>query len=430
MMIYNEEVSSYDQGIKFVVGFAGSGKSTDLARRANPSTLVLTPTHKAAGVLHSKQIQAFTIHSVLKLVPTLNENFRKGQRMQVLKQIGGVKLDQIKDVFIDEFSMINVSILDLLLSVLPPHCKVTVFGDPYQLPPVDGESIDPLMYTEDITELTKQHRAEAPEVVETFMRFMNYIRDGGEMNLTLNPAIKHGDLKGFNPATDRILAYTNAKVIELNNVVAKNRELPEYICVLEDCLVNDMLGVKRQLEFASQSIYPSCMSKGKLMEEGKLEEAAFKAERDIEKYRVDLSSYERVCVEIDGISYLIYSDTDHYANSKAMKQKVELFQHKVVQENNVPKDIKLADWCRQNPNGKYVRDRAKSWSTYLSHQNYVFNLRRPFATTIHKAQGSEFETVYIAQADIKRSIKKGYYDTYARLMYVALSRAIKKVVVV
>jgi ATP-dependent exoDNAse (exonuclease V) alpha subunit len=46
-----------------------------------------------------------------------------------------------------------------------------------------------------------------------------------------------------------------------------------------------------------------------------------------------------------------------------------------------------------------------------------------FASTIHKAQGSEFNRVWIDKADIQKSIFGGSYVNYARLMYVAISRA-------
>jgi ATP-dependent exoDNAse (exonuclease V) alpha subunit len=430
--MYDEVVSNYEQQIKFVVGFAGSGKSTRLVEMAHADSLVLTPTHKAADVLAQKGIKAITIHSALKLVPTINKEFRKGEKMQRLNRVGGVNMDSIKDVFIDEFSMISSSILDLLLNVLPAHCKVTVFGDPYQLPPVDGEPIDPLMYTDDIEELTVQHRAEAPEVVETFMRFMNYIKTGKEMNLKMNPAIKYGSLEDFNPETDRILAYTNQKVIELNNKVADIMELEEDISHGESCLINgiDAVFLAYQEEAYQFTIYPTCIRKGALMEGSDLHEKAMDTAANIDKYNVNMSGYDTAYVATEEGIYEIYYDVDHYANSKRLKADVERYQTLLVEEHKIPKSIKLADWCRQNQGAKYVRERGRAWSEFLSHQNYVFNLRRPFATTVHKSQGSEFDTVYIAQRDIKQSIKQNYYEQYARLMYVALSRAKKKVVIV
>jgi ATP-dependent exoDNAse (exonuclease V) alpha subunit len=50
-----------------------------------------------------------------------------------------------------------------------------------------------------------------------------------------------------------------------------------------------------------------------------------------------------------------------------------------------------------------------------------------FASTVHKAQGSEFDRVWIIKDDIQKSILNNYYDNYARMMYVAISRAKKKV---
>ena len=83
-----EVVSAYDQPISFITGFAGSGKSTEIAKRATPTTLILTPTHKAAEVLMAKGLEnVYTIHSTLKLVPTLNQSFRKGQKLQKLTPV-------------------------------------------------------------------------------------------------------------------------------------------------------------------------------------------------------------------------------------------------------------------------------------------------------------------------------------------------------
>ncbi len=430
-----EQVSNFEQNIEFIEGFAGSGKSTELAKRTDDKTLVLTPTHKAASVLMSKGVMnVYTIHSTLKLVPTLNESYdpRKGQRIQKLKQIGKTSLSDIDNVFIDEFSMINQRILDLLLEILPATTKVTVFGDPYQLPPIDGEPIDALIYTDKITQLTTQHRAEAPEVVETFMRFMNYIKDGSEKDLTFNKNIEHGTIKDFNPDTDRALAYTNAKVIEINNEIAEVLKLPKDYSNGENLLTNgiDCILIDKDIPAVNGFIFPTCISKGKLMEGDTLQLAMQKTQNDIDKWGTDLSEFNTCTVEINGHNYSIYYDADHYANSKKLKSDIDKYQALVYEYNNISDDISLKQWCGQNRSAKYVKERGWAWSAFIKHQNLVFNLQRPFATTIHKAQGSEFSTVYIAQDDIKKSIYRGYYMNYARLMYVALSRAINKVIII
>ena len=428
-----EEVSNFDQEIEFIEGFAGSGKSTELAERATFSTLVLTPTHKAARVLTDKGVQnVVTIHSALSLVPTINQNFRKGQKMQKLQKMGEVDLSEITDVFIDEYSMINQSILDMLLAVLPANAKVTVFGDPYQLPPVDGEPIDPTLYTDKITQLTKQYRAEAPEVVETFMRFMNYIKSGKGMNLKMNPNIKTGNMDSFNPDTDRALAYTNKRVQGLNAKIAKILDLPKDYSTGEALTLNAMDCRFEDYGHSDlvSTIYPGCMTKGRLMDSKELQLARQKIELGIDKWGTDLSDYQRATIIIDDVPYNIVYDHDHYHNNLAMKVQVEQAQLFVIEKHGLKEDVHLPTWCKENREKEGVQERGWAWSKYIAHQSLVFNLQRPFATTIHKSQGSEFSTVFIAQNDIKKAIRSGYYTNYARLMYVALSRARHRVVIV
>ena len=429
--MYDEEVSAYDQEIEFVIGFAGSGKSTELAKRFDGKTsLVLTPTHKAKEVLLGKGVKnVATIHSLLKLVPTLNQEMRRGQRMQKLQQIGDLDLKAIKNIGIDEFSMINVEILDMLLEMLPANCKVTVFGDPYQLEPVDGELVEPECYTQNITELTTQHRAEAPEVVETFMRFKDFIKGTGQMDLRVD--LPHGTVKGFNPATDRALAFTNAKVLELNEEIAEELNLPKEIGIGEEIMINGLVGeLVEQPSEEVRRIYPKCVSKGKLMTGDKLEEAIENIEYDMEKYNNNISYAPLGYIKIDEDVYSFSYDLDHYAEAKRRKKVVETIQFALIDEHSLAKDVKLSEWCRDNKQARHVKARGTAWKQYLLHQGLLWDLRRPFATTVHKAQGQEFSRVFIAQDDIKGIIRGKYYLKYARLMYVALSRAIHKVVIV
>jgi len=429
-----EQVSNFDQYIKFITGFAGSGKSTKLVELVSktPNYLVLVPTHKAADVLFSKGIErVYTIYSVLKLVPTLNENYNptKNQKIQRLKQIGNIDLLDVTDVYIDEFSMISQDILDMLLNVLPASANVTVLGDPFQLPPVSGELIDPLIYTDDIEELTTQHRADAPEVVETFMRFMEYIKTAdSSISLVLNSAIKKGTLEGFNPDTDRALAFTNKRVQELNAEIAEILNLPEQYSIGEALVANGIDCKLHSNELGGTQIFPSCISKGKLMTKDKLQLASIATLRDIEKYNTDLSNYGRLAISIDDEIYTIYYDINHYQTLKKLKGDVDYAQAYIYKTHDIPDDMSLKEWCSANRHAKGVKERGKAWSKYIAHQNLVFSLQRPFATTVHKSQGSEFSTVYIDQEDMKLAIKPRYYMQYARLMYVALSRAINKVI--
>lgn len=424
----DELIKNYEQPIKFVIGFAGSGKSTRLSKDATDTTLVLVPTHKAADVLINKGVKnVFTIHSVLKLVPTLNQNFRRGQRLQRLQRMGTVDLSDITSIFIDEYSMISYEILDMLLNILPEHTKVTIFGDSYQLPPIDGAPIEADFFTEDIENLTTQHRADAPEVIETFMRFKGYLDGTGEKNLKLNPSIQYGSLDGFNPATDRILAFTNEKVLELNSIVSNNKDIQKGDAILVNGIDGFYLSDD---DSGALMIFPKCISKGKLMDSESLSLTSLATINDIEKYRINLTGYDIGKIKINNEDYIIYFDKDHYASATKLKREVEELQALVIDTHKLGDDVHIPTWCKNNRDAKYVKERGFAWTKYISHTNLVFDMRRPYATTVHKAQGSEFQTIYLAHRDIKKSIKNNYYDTYARLMYVALSRATKKVILI
>jgi len=430
-----EEVSLFDQEIKFTIGHAGTGKSTELAKIVTEDDVVVTPTHKAARVLREKGIQnVTTIHALLKLVPTLNENFdpSKGHRMQRLKQMAGVDIADIKVIYLDEYSMVSTKIFDLLLSMLPEGAVVHLFGDQWQLKPVDGEPIIPEDYSDDIHRLTTQYRADAPEIVETFERFVSFLDGSGELDLTLNKKIKKGTLKKFNPETDRALAFTNERVQELNSEIAKVLKLPEDF---EDGTPLSLNQIDCEwFDGASMStkLYPTCITKGKLMEDDKLQIASQKTSHDIEKYRQGsmLREFEEGKITIDNSIYSIHYDLNHYKTQQELKANIEELQRFIFSTHNIPSDTSLKQWCAENPHAEGVKERGKAWSRFLAHTNYVFSLQRPYATTVHKSQGSEFSTVYIAQEDLKKSIFRGFYGNYARLMYVSLSRAINKVVIV
>jgi len=406
----------YEQDTQFVIGMAGTGKSTELAKRATKSTLVLVPTHKAADVLRGKGIEnVYTIHSVLKLVPSLNDNFKRKLTTR-LTQIGKTDLSTIKDIFIDEYSMINQEILDMLMAALPEKCKVTIFGDSYQLPPVTGDPIQPW---EPILELTTQHRSNNPEAVELFTKFADAVRDYTTVNFT--PKVTKDWVKMFNPETDRVLAFTNKKVIRLNTLLSEGKP----ITYNEPLLMNGMPCEMVKHAINNSSLYPVCMSKGELMLEGKRLLASAKANSDIEKYGTDLSAYKKCFVHTDEGEFVIYYDPNHYATELKLKKDVEQAQMKVIKENGLSASEHIPTWCAKNRSASGVRARGKAWSKYLAHRSYVFNLARPYATTVHKAQGSEFSKIFISQSDIRKALDN---DIYNRLMYVAISRGIDELI--
>ncbi len=408
----------YDNDVSFVVGFAGSGKSTLLAEKCKASTLVLVPTHKAASVLKDKGIEhVYTIHSVLKLVPSLDDNFR-GKLRSRLTRIGKTDLSTIKEIFIDEFSMISQEIMDLLMSILPLQASVTIYGDPYQLPTITGNSIQVF---EPSTTLTNQYRAKNIKATELFMNYMYYIR-GDTKTLPVNTYKKTRFWKAlFNHDTDRIVAYTNARVIELNETVAND----DVFRFGDELLMNGIPVFMDTLDY-NPMIYPKCMTKGELMPQKKLEATALTANSTINTFRIDLSHYSKASIVVNDSKFLIYYDANHYATEQKLKADVEKYQKAVITSNKLADDVNIPQWCKENRGASGVKARGRAWSKYLSHRDYVFNLARPYATTVHKVQGSEYRAIFIDEENLSM-VKSKNPMMYARLMYVALSRGIEEV---
>lgn len=112
-----------------VTGLPGAGKTWLVAQAvlaavaAGLTVACATPTGKAASVLSLKldRFPVLTIHKLIGVVP--------GQLMDPTP----VHADLL---VIDEFSMVDVSLLACLLQAVRPTTTVVFSGDPYQLPPV------------------------------------------------------------------------------------------------------------------------------------------------------------------------------------------------------------------------------------------------------------------------------------------------------
>ncbi len=159
---FSSWIEKKHQGNPFVLsGCAGSGK-TFLAMRLLHKVedlgicwTIAAPTHKAVGVM--RQVMATealsptwypsTIHRLLRL-----KLKRKGD-LEICEQTDQTpqSLEKLGLVLIDESSMIDKKLLEILLQCAYPNGTRLVFvGDPAQLPPV-GESISPVFSMQRMT---------------------------------------------------------------------------------------------------------------------------------------------------------------------------------------------------------------------------------------------------------------------------------------
>lgn len=390
--------------INYITGYAGTGKSTDLLNLLKTlptaTSIVLAPTHKALVRLASSyqgNIELKTIHSLLGWIPGINENATHIAHIDTVIRLDRA-IENYTHIVIDEAGMMSEDMLmnitgnlEELNNFETDHITIYLFLDPYQLLPVKGIQIqvDPLT----TTNLTTQHRAESPDVVALFTKFVEYLQNINKMDLSTNDSenvMNTNSIKDFKLG-DRLLAYTNDCVGSYNKLIAKHLNIRCYVgqevqlgnktdTVIVDSYVNPDLD---QLKFLYENqllLLQNSNINSMFLDE------SLKA-LITNKYIKFISSDNRVIPVIEGIgeAYLI---------------------------RNKAKESAIAD-------------KRKFADVYAL--NRAFTMDYVFASTVHKAQGSEFNNIWVVKSDIQKSIFGGSYKNYARLMYVAISRAKRKV---
>lgn len=179
---------------RFVLGgYAGTGKSTLAGILSNmlENVTFCAYTGKAASVLRSKGCSADTIHgSIYKLI---NSDDDKPQF--ILDHESPIKYSSL--VIVDEFSMLNEEIVKDLESLA---VKVLYLGDPFQLPPVSGES-----YLQPDHVLTEVHRQALDSPI---LKAATDVREGNEIDFQSHESFKYQHRSYFDESV-----YLNADQI-------------------------------------------------------------------------------------------------------------------------------------------------------------------------------------------------------------------------
>jgi len=398
--------------IDYTTGYAGTGKSHKLIELVKTlpleTTIVIAPTHKALERLRSHlpgggDLEIKTIHALLGWIPTINENAKKVEHIDSTHKLDK-ELEEYTHIVIDEAGMMSeemlleiISKLELMLwdeknkKELDKTIKIHCFLDPYQLLPVKGRQIqtDP----ETTTNLTKQYRAESPDVVALYTKFVHYIEGTNNDDLTTpySENVRPLDINKFKPG-DRMLAYTNKAVGEWNQRIAKKLGITGYVG--QEVQLGSMIDTKLCVKF----IKPTTEELLVWFNSGKLQLQSMQISKTF---------------LLSSLKALI--DNKHIKFIEAMDNKVYPVIVGIGKANIAIKQAKQ----------KAIEDRKKFKEVYALGRAYIMDYS--FATTVHKSQGSEFNTVFIDKKDIQKSIISNHYKSYARLMYVAMSRC-KKII--
>jgi ATP-dependent exoDNAse (exonuclease V) alpha subunit len=220
-----------------ISGPAGSGKTylmnSILESLSNKTVAMCAPTHAAKNILSRVTGRdVSTIHKLLKIHPDTYEDQRE------FKQSGDVEdLDEIDVLIVEESSMIDQDIYDIMGRTIPRDCRIIGIGDKYQIQPVKHAPgvLSPMF--------TKFNTVEMHEIVRQaadnpIIQVSTDIRNGGWFSTKWSKEQKKGVMKvsDVNRMVDvylskiktpedlmdyRILAYTNDCVDYFNDLILK-----------------------------------------------------------------------------------------------------------------------------------------------------------------------------------------------------------------
>ena len=407
--------------IEYITGYAGTGKSTALlkqlttiAGKDKDDTIVLCPTHKAAHRLLPKipfGIEIKTIHSLLGWIPAINENAEKIEHIDIVAKTDR-KIEEYNTFIIDEGGMMSEEMFMELVAKIEDarnfdteSIKIYVYLDPYQLLPVKGRQIQ--LDEEFTTKLTTQHRAESPDVVALFTKFVEFLEGTNtkDLKIDFSENVKKVSttevVQLFDITKDRLLAYTNEVVGWYNKEISIYNGIQSFVGQHVQLGSNpDLVYVEDMIDKSDvvlSDVITWYLDNNMLLQNSKISAKYMELEFST---LLKLDGVEFAKVAINGTTKIVPVVLGIYNAYSLTKQ------------------IKAAA----------IKDKKNYKFIYALNKAYTMDYK--FASTVHKAQGSEFDAVFVDVNDIKKSILPNYYDTYARLMYVALSRAKKKVYII
>lgn len=338
-------------------------------------------TNKAAEVLGSSVgRETSTIHSFLNI--RVREDFQTGKSF--LTRTPNWIVHNRKIVFIDECSMIDSDLFHIL-NEGTEACKIVYVGDQYQLAPV-FEAISPI-YRQDypLFELTEQMRnAGQPALMAICDQLRETVRTGvfkpiqtvpgvidmlddDEMQIQLINALV------ANPEPNsRVLAYTNKQVQLFNQYVREQRQLPELFTVGETLINNSAVKLNSRTQLSVEAQVKVLDVRGTKME---------KIGKDGE-------------FEVQELMIRTPYEGDHLVM--------------------VPTDLEHFDKLTKH------FSRSKDWVNFYKLKQSYPDLRPKDASTVHKSQGSTYDSVFIDLDNISKCTQP---DVAARMLYVAFSRA-------
>lgn len=425
-----------------IYGAGGTGKTYTICETINDykkKVLFLGATNKVTNVLkeslqkskNRKQAVIKTIDSFLKF------KIEKDHLNQNTISYKFPSPSEIPDlIIIDEISLISFSKFQLIKR-LKDKCKIILLGDYLQLPPIEEErqnitrnkdgfqvsKIFTAIQEENTFTLTIQNRqktdSELGKMINNFRNFMhvniNPISLASKKNNGIDILyydIHDKELKEIIKNNDSVaVCFKNLSVLNFNWLIGSTKSMKKDYRLNEinigDSLMFDQFYINKETKYYTSNIIKIIDIEKNCSETFEIKSGMVKTIIFNKLTIIDSDGEETTIRYIHGG---LYGQNGGGLTSSVYGQRKTYNEH-INKGKNV------------NENKKYLTDLNTRFAEY---QNSFAKLKRPYAITCHKAQGSTYNNVIIPVYDY---FMINYKDAN-QLLYVALSRAKERVIFV
>lgn len=457
------------ESIDFLVlqGYAGTGKTTTLSTALeliDEPFAMTAPTHKAVKVIKSmcedkSDCIYGTIHALLGLTQKIDN---KGKVSYIRQSKYKDKLASVSVLIIDEASMLDPELFKLIMEYkqTKPSFPLIFVGDKAQIPPVGHDE----SYVFDDAKLLGKYKVHTMVLdvpmrqchESGILRLATAIREDQTTDVCIDEYINaldvvkcsteyftseilpiYKDSYEINPDKFKVLAWTNAQVDLMNRLIREYRfnskVLPKVIVgdllIAGDHIIDhtdfipkviavtsDELEVLEVTEVTKNLPYTLFHSKTKLFQLAK-DNLQTPGEyirstnwKESEKLHLEVKCYMcKVLINQDEIATIYVL---HELSEDDFKRTAYLLETTAKEFTSY--------------SGRILPSAA--WRAFYAFKESVANVQYNYALTVHKSQGSTFESVLVIMQDIdKNKTSATYRDTKTlernRIKYVAVSRA-------
>lgn len=362
-----------------LTGQAGTGKTYMLYSILGDTATYCATTNKAASVLRQLTGHAQTIHNLLHL--TVSNDFATGKTTLVRDPKAGNIRGHI--IVVDEASMVDKTLYEIAMEMCA-ESKIIWVGDDAQLPPVSSGNFS--VFKRDIPTVSLQQvmrSIDTPDITELSTALRAAVFSGNNITIGSRP-----------PAIQRV---TGPQAHEL--VTTLVREDQWHNCILLSYTNARTAAAVKVIRGAAHK--PAALIPGDTV----IVNSAFRYSPSPGQWEwIPTDSMVEIhrITPISGSPHLITAHTD------------------------------LGDLLTYKDNSRLQADIAKAqankdWNAYFRLKETFIDLRHAEALTIHKSQGSTFDTVFV---DLPSLYSCKNPNERRRLLYVACSRARKQLYLV